>query len=221
MLGASPALLFPMHKTAHGPAQDHPLAMLGWMLLEVLLSLGIFVAVLRKIDDVAEQRNSLSLGEALVGGFKWFPAMIGGTLLYFLAVMCGMILLVIPGLIWMLSLSFFWFFILLDNQGPLEALKSSRALMRGNWWRWAAIYTVALIVFIGLYAVMALVAGLSSRAVAGGDISTGLLLANFITQVVVSSISAPFLYSVQLIGFHELQLRKGGTDLAARIAQAA
>jgi len=216
-----PTLLFGPQKAATGAGLAHPGQFLGFMLIALVINMSFLAAIIRRIDDIAEERNVLSLGESYFGGLKVLPRLIMGMILYGLACTVGMILLLIPGFILMLSLSFFWFFIVLENKSATDSLSSSHKLVWGHWWRWAAIYTVALAILFALYAVFGLVAAAVAGKSAAGTAGTGLLLVQYIGQIVVSSIATPLLYSIQLIGFRDLQLRKGGDDLAARIAQAA
>jgi hypothetical protein len=220
VLSGLPALLFPPQHMGAKVNVNYPGKFFLLYLVVLAISASISIALIRKVNDIAEERNSLTLADSYLGGLKLLPPFIGGMILYMIAMMGGMILLVIPGLILMVSMSFFWLFIVLENQGALASLRSSRNLIRGHWWRWATIATVAFAVLAALYVALGFISVAVMRATVAGNATTGLLLANFIAQVLVSSISLPLLYSVQIIGFRDLQLRKSGSDLATRIAQA-
>jgi uncharacterized membrane protein len=57
-----------------------------------------------------------------------------GSILYGLIVMGGMILLIVPGIIWSIKYMFFSYFIVERGLGPVEALKQSGALTQGAKW---------------------------------------------------------------------------------------
>ncbi len=57
----------------------------------------------------------------------------GASILYTLAVMGGFICLIIPGLILMVKLQFFGYFIVDKNERAIDSLKKSYALAKGLW----------------------------------------------------------------------------------------
>lgn len=54
-----------------------------------------------------------------------------GLILYVIVVTIGLILLIIPGIILAIKFSFFSYFIVDQEQGPIEALKNSSAITKG------------------------------------------------------------------------------------------
>ncbi len=69
-------------------------------------------------------------------GFKKFGVALGAYLLFIIFVLLWSLLLIIPGIIASLSYAM-TFYILADDDsiGPLEAIKKSKELMRGNKWK--------------------------------------------------------------------------------------
>ncbi len=59
---------------------------------------------------------------------------IGAMALYLIAVVIGMILLVFPGIYLAVALQLFMMFTIRERQPAVEALKSSRRIIKGNWW---------------------------------------------------------------------------------------
>ena len=59
------------------------------------------------------------------------------AILYGLAIVVGLILLVIPGIILSISLCLAFYLVALENKGAVDSLKSSHALVKGYWWRTA------------------------------------------------------------------------------------
>jgi hypothetical protein len=72
--------------------------------------------------------------ELFTQSFKkvWFLFLLAISLI--LIVLGGLVLLIIPGLIFIVWFYFSSYFIILENQKPIDALKSSRELVRGHFW---------------------------------------------------------------------------------------
>ncbi len=56
---------------------------------------------------------------------------IAANILYFLIVLAGLLLLIIPGIIWAVKFQFFSYFVVDKRLGPLEALKKSAIITKG------------------------------------------------------------------------------------------
>ncbi len=114
----------------------------------------------------------------------------------------------------------FWLAALIDQDlGGPRAIGRSWRLTRGHWWRITGILFVAGIVIWVLSIVFALIAGLLGGAFAAtGGAAT--LLHHLRLVVVISSLSRlitlPLLTAVWVAIYHDLALRHGGSDLAAR-----
>jgi hypothetical protein len=133
------------------------------------------------------------------------------------ALCIGLVLLVIPGLILMVTLFFFWYFILLEDQGAVASLKSSHALVwGGNFWRTVAVVTVAAVIYlVALFAIggtLGLLIGVSMfddptpEELAAGP---GMALLVFATvQVVLNTVLLPMWTSLTLVLYRDLQLRR-------------
>jgi len=66
--------------------------------------------------------------------FPLFFKYLFGSILYRLIVLGGIILLIIPGIIWAIKFQFFSYFIVDKGLGPIESLKRSSAITRGAKW---------------------------------------------------------------------------------------
>jgi uncharacterized protein DUF975 len=92
--------------------------------------------------------------------FSLFFKYLLGSILYILIVLVGMVLLIIPGIIWAIEFQFFSYFIVDKNLGPIEALKRSSAITDGAKWNlflfWLLLAGInflgALAFLIGLFA---------------------------------------------------------------------
>ncbi len=193
-----------------------------------ILVFFFLIAVLRRLDDILRDRNQLTLGSALSGGLRYgFPLFLA-SLAYMLVIMLGTVLLVVPGLYLMVSLSMFIFCVVLDGAGITESLQRSRELVRGHWWRVTTIGTVAILIFVAVYMALVAIVGLLMPFLKGIVLVSGGQNAIVMFTVAVSvlmlftgAVLNPLIYSIGLVTYRELQLRKSGEDLAARIEQAA
>ncbi len=93
--------------------------------LQMIVSLGLIRIALNFVDNV-ESRTS-DLFSCIPLFFKYLLA----SILYGLIVMLGLILLIVPGIIWAIKFQFYGYLIVDRNLGPIEALKGSSAVTRG------------------------------------------------------------------------------------------
>jgi hypothetical protein len=185
-----------------------------------IVALVVWAAILVRLDAAAHDRT-VPVGEAFSIGLRRAPALFVASLLYSFAMVLGMFLLVIPGMIIMV----YWLFgpiaTVTESQGPIASLGYSFNIVRGHWWRTAALLTIIGILALVLYFVVGLVAGLAV-AVNVDQIAQGQMpwYIDFILNPLISGIASPLLYSLVLATFYDLQLRHEGADLAERIAAA-
>jgi uncharacterized membrane protein len=113
---------------------NHQLIIINFVLIvisaffSILVSLGIIKASLALIDGKkAEFKDLFSLSDKVI---KMFLA----SMLYCLIVFGGLILFIVPGLIWGLQFSLYKYFIVEKNAGPIEALKLSSQATAGAKW---------------------------------------------------------------------------------------
>lgn len=189
----------------------------------ILLYFACYLGLTRMLADIAYDEAPEATGHYLrLGVSRLWPAVVF-FLLYFLAIVVGLVLLVIPGLIVAGSLMLGMYIIVLEDRGGLAALKRSHQLVWGNWWRSMTIMTVALLIYTA--AAMA-VGALVFAVAAGGGISLGQSeeqTARAVAAIIVvfnaalSIVFSPLLVSVMVALYHDLKLRKEGGDLATRI----
>lgn len=87
--------------------------------LEIVVSLGLIKVSVNFCDDIKGKLDDLLSSFHLV--FSYFAA----AVLYFLIVVAGLLLLVVPGVIWCIKYSLFPYFIVDEKMGPIEAIKAS------------------------------------------------------------------------------------------------
>ena len=96
--------------------------------ISMVLTLGWIQSALNVVDGVRPQWSNL------VDNWSLVPKYLVALVLYFVIFIVGTLLFVIPGIIWIISSSFFAYYILEKNLGPIKALKASCAMTKGAKW---------------------------------------------------------------------------------------
>lgn len=101
---------------------------IGSFVLQLIIGMGLIRIAIRFYDNGKAEFSDLFC--CLHIFFKYLL----GSILYGLIVSVGIILLVIPGIIWAIKFYFFGYLIVDKNLGPIEALKRSSAITDGSKW---------------------------------------------------------------------------------------
>jgi hypothetical protein len=93
---------------------------------------GLLSAIANVFFSIAFIRISLRIHDGekpepadLWADYRLFWKYLGGSILYFLIVLGGLILLIVPGIVWALKYSQYGFLIVDRKMGPVEAIKAS------------------------------------------------------------------------------------------------
>lgn len=168
--------------------------------LMTLCAFIVYAAIIYRIDNVVKMRED-SFSGALMFSVRKFPALLLALILYGVATFVGTILLIIPGLILGLSLAFYVYFIVLENENGYQALKSSHRLVWKDWWRTLAVFAVPgvilIIALIGISFVFEML-GFSKSGYDGVTIATNFLACLYM----------PYFYALGYVQYHDLKLRK-------------
>ena len=191
-------------------------AVLVLFLVALPIYMILIAAVVYRLGSVAELHQA-SAGQALSHGVRCALPLIGAAILYLLAMAGGLILLVVPGIILSLSLSFAFIAIVLDDESALAALKRSHRLVWGNWWRTLAVVSVPVVIVMILYLGLGIAFGVT-LVKSEGKPAIDMLITLNLTEAAIGGITAPLIYSIMIVQYHDLKLRKEGHDLAARMA---
>lgn len=121
-------------------------------LLGTLISMGVVAFFLQAHDD--PERVEL--------GALWHPhpywVYLAATLLVGLAILLGLVLLIVPGIIFGLMFMFTSFIVIDRNLGPIDAMKESKRITSGH--KWSLLGFVLLLALINLVGAIALGVGL-------------------------------------------------------------
>lgn len=121
------------------PAVSVVLSVALW-LAQLVVSIGLIVISLKFVD-----KKKPEIGDI----YKHYPLILNyflGGLLYGVIVMVGLVLLVVPGVIWAIKFQFYQYLIVDKKMGPLEAISASGKITKGHKWN---LFLLGLI-YIGL-----------------------------------------------------------------------
>lgn len=99
------------------------------MLVMIIMSIAMSAALILALNN-----STLSATQAYKDGFPHFFKYLVLSLLIGLIVMVGLVLLVVPGIIFMVWFSLAAYVLLLENSSIIDSLKKSREYVRGRWW---------------------------------------------------------------------------------------
>jgi uncharacterized membrane protein len=152
--------------------------------------------------------NDVTIGEALRRGLSHFWPLSIAQITATIRVLFGFLLLIIPGILWMLSYSLIVPAILIEGQKAVPSLRRSRDLIKGYRGKAFCILLVVNLLQVLLAGGVGMIAGLffGSEAGSGAILSSALnnLLSIFLTPLGI--IAAILLY-------YDMRIRKEGFDL--------
>jgi hypothetical protein len=186
------------------------LGTLGWLgaLLGFVASIaGIFWlqgALVLAVDDVRDGRADLSLTQTLDRVTPHLGTLVAAGLLAGIAIAIGLVLLIVPGLylmtIWLVIVPA----IMLENRGVSDSFSRSHDLVRGYGWSVFGVIVLTFLIFIGV----GIVFGILDSAVDSAWLS-------FVLNVILQTVTAPFLALAWTNTYYELRDLKGAEPTAA------
>ncbi len=121
-------------------------------ILHLIITMGFLKIVLGFCDN--EKPGFVELFSC----YRLFFKYLFSTILYMLIVSGGLILLIVPGIIWSIKFQFYPYFIIDKGMGPVEALKASASITQGA--KWELLGFGLIIGIINLLGALCLVIGL-------------------------------------------------------------
>lgn len=188
-----------------------------WIAILVMVPVTMFLygAGIVRIESIA-QGQDMGFGASMRRGFVRLGALLVSLLCCMLVIAVGVVLLVVPGLILTFLLMMFVPAVVIDGKGPIEALRHSRTLVWGNWWRVATISVVASIIMYVLFMIAGILVGYLAAA-NGGD-PAFVFLFEFAVTAASGLLMTVFFYALLAELYREVKMRKTGIDISARIA---
>lgn len=131
----------------------------------------------------------------------------------------GFIVALIPSSYVGVALSCSWTALLLARKGVISSLTYSVHLVSGNWWRVTAIYTVGIVLLLVFSLVGGVIAGVVVPLAGASDIAV-ITAVSTVMVVAMGAVATPFFAAFAIALFGDLQVRKEGSDLEQRMAEA-
>jgi len=135
----------------NNPALTVPLGLVS-AVLQIIIGMGLIRISLRFCDN--QKGEFADLFSCLPLFFKY----LFGSILYGLIVLAGIILLIIPGIVWAIKFMFFSYLIIDQGAGPIDSLKRSAAITAGA--KWDLFLFGLLLLAVNLLGTLALLIGL-------------------------------------------------------------
>jgi uncharacterized membrane protein len=99
------------------------------IIMQLVIQMGLIKIALRIYDK--EKCELTDVFSDLLSCLPLILKYLSALILYILIVLFGLILLIVPGLVWSLKFSFFAYFIVDKELGPIEAFKKSSLITEG------------------------------------------------------------------------------------------
>ena len=188
--------------------------------LLMIVNTVLWAAIIRMIDAVANDGDA-SYGSAFSGGIRRALPLIAASILYTIAFTVALLLLIVPGLYFGVTLAFCFFACVADKKGPVESLQFSHSLVKGNYWRTAGVMTIMLFIGAIFYVGLGFLAAMFTLSGDPAEPFASNALFDFLISPVLIAIVTALMYSIAYSVYDDLKLRREGTDLADRIDQLA
>ncbi len=190
----------------------------------LILAMASYAAIYYKMVG-AVRGNTISHAVALLAGVKALIPLAVATLLYALATVLGLMLLVVPGFILMISMMLYMPAYVMDRESIVGSLSRSHKLVWGNWWRSFLIMSIPTVIMIvllmGLGAISGALIAVSAPSEQGVAGMSQYSLLIEVAQHLLNILFIPMYAAFMIILYNDLKLRKEGGDLSGKIASAA
>jgi uncharacterized membrane protein len=178
----------------------------SWILAAVIGA--VVQGALTRATVADYEGHRASFGECIAAAVRVLLPLIGAGLIFAVAIMIGMFLLVVPGIIIMLMWSVAGPAIVVEHDGVMRALSRSAELTKGFRWKILGLFLVLLVVYMLLFVALGVV-GLRAMPAMGQGFDASYLIANVITAIVINLLWG----TIQPALYLELRQAKEGGSL--------
>lgn len=180
-------------------------SIVGIALLSALLIPWIAAVIYMRIY-LAMTQDARGYGAALKIATQKYPTYLITSIIYFIIVLVGSLLLVFPGIFWSICFCFYFLAILIDQCDVVESLKYSAKLVKHHWWRTFFLIAIPSIIVASLLKVI----GLFSRiplVFIDRIASLKIIIHSHCITLVVMTLIQPWIFSLMLCLYFDLKLR--------------
>jgi hypothetical protein len=173
-----------------------------YIFLYMLVALLLHTAIFYRIGAIINQFDMGNL-DALLQAIKKFKPIFLATAFYTFLVTIGF-MVVVPGIIFMVSLRFFTPLILFEDATVIDSLQQRHKLVWKNWFRTAIV--LAIPVFFSM-SVAGMLSGVVEELFSTTLAKEGVLFLMQITSLSADRLLLPFFYTVILLLYYDLKRR--------------
>lgn len=199
---------------------------LAWkIVLAVVLALislaciliSIFISVVASISSIYVIDQDMDVKVAFKKSMPLFWKYIGLIIVFGLITLIGYLLFIVPGIILTVMLSFSLYALILEDLGPIQALKRSKELVKGFWWTVLARFMVVGVFAVLISMVSSMINNVGMALIETGNKDLGIMIFAVIIAVLAMLVSIAINFVVNSIVviysylvYSELKSRKAG-----------
>lgn len=188
---------------------DPSIVVLMLLLTIIMLAVNLWIAiVIIEMVNSAYKNQAFDVNKLLESSFRKIPSYLLVAFLTGLIVMVGIILLIIPGIIFAVWYSFSVYINILEGKKGMEALNASKALVQGRWgttfWR---LIVPTLVIYILVMVVVAILAYIISGGQFGAASLGQSILFNVLSTIIFLFLG-PLFASFSVILYNNLKETK-------------
>jgi hypothetical protein len=154
-----------------------------------------------------------SAGWSIARGFERWGAVLAAVILAGLATLAGFVAFVIPGVWLLVSLYFASQAVVAEGHSPMDAVRRSRELVRGQWWR---VFGIGVLFSVMIGVITSIVAGGADAVAESADRQVISLLGTMLADVFAIGFTAV----ASTLVFFDLRVRSEGVPPPPRWAPA-
>lgn len=165
--------------------------------------------------------DSVEVSAALGHGLSRVPGMFGSAILLMLAILVGMLLLIIPGLILMVTLSLTFIALIVERLGPLQSLRRSHGLIwGGHFWRAVVVLTVMFFIVVVIAFALGAIPGFLLALLlftSENEPTATFQVVSIVIELFLNALTLPITTAMAMALYSDIRLRREGGDLEARL----
>ena len=156
----------------------------------LLFTLWTTIALIKNLRNIVENKDMVELKETFRQTSKYLWPVVWTSFLMGLAIVGGFVLLLIPAIIFAIWFTYSFYTVIFEDKKGIEALKSSRSLVVGRWWKTFWLILAPSIFYGIIIAALQGAITLPLEAIFGKETLT-FIFTNSILTTIVSALFAP------------------------------
>ncbi len=177
------------------------------LLAELLATGAVFKLLLDSyLGRTVDWRESFAFARGRVLSLLWL------SILTTVLVLIGFVLIVVPGIWFIVAASVAVPVLMLEGLGGFAAVRRSMQLVRGRWWATFGRLLTALLLYIVVSIILGIIVGAIARGLSVSSVGLWLII-NGLLSAVVTIVLSPFVAAVITTVYVDLRVRKEALDL--------